>query len=395
MSGGRGRDVGCRAVRTAAWRTVFMRTAAKRAAALAVALGVTASALSAQRVNRLPQGGPPAPAPGADRAQVPVVTPRGTAAVEGTVADSTGAPVAEARVTADATDFVVFTDREGRFVLSDLPVGDHVVRVAREGFEPLMFKLALPAPATVSVKLTLLPRQGPPDDSERKSRAGALSSIVGLVTDQYDVPIRLAQVTAMGTPVSTLTDSAGRFRMERLALGPYFLRVRKVGFGPVTLTVQLKTTDSADVHIRLDSRAANVLATTTVTAEAERGGPRLRGFYERKGKASGFFFEAEEIARRRPPQLTDLFRSVPSLTVERDGSGRQVVLGRLIGTRRCAMALIVDGVFIKDGNAMGALDGLAPPDQVRAVEVYTSNVNVPGEFARPGTECGAVVVWTK
>lgn len=317
------------------------------------------------------------------------------AALSGVVADSTGAPVAEAKVAADGVDQVVTTDSEGRFQLGNLPVGEHVVRASRPGFEPLMFKVTLPAPATVHLKLTMfrLPEISR-DDSLRAARAGARSSIVGLVTDQYDVPIRLAQITALGTPISTLSDSLGRFRITGLAFGPYFLRVRKVGFGPQALTVQLKTTDSADIHIRLDSRA-NVLATTTVTADAERANTRLRGFYERKGKASGFFFEAEEIARRRPPQLTDLFRAVPSLTVERDGSGRQVVLGRLIGTRRCAMALIVDGVFIKDGNALGALDGIAPPDQVRAVEVYTSNVNVPGEFARPGTECGAVVVWTK
>jgi hypothetical protein len=354
-------------------------------------LALCAVPAGAQRISRVPQ------APPLDTAPVPQPRPVSgqRAALSGTVADSLGAPVPDAKIAADGVDQIVSSDRDGRFLLGNLPVGDHVVRVSRAGFEPLMFKVALPAPATVSLKLTLFRVTALSlEDSARLARGGVRSSIVGLVTDQYDVPIRLAQVTAMGTTVSTLTDSLGRFRIDALPFGPYFLRVRKVGFGPQVLTVQLKTTDSADLHIRLDSRA-NVLATTTVTADAERANSRLRGFYERKGKATGFFFEAEEIARRRPPQLTDLFRAVPSLTVERDGSGRQVVLGRLIGTRRCAMALIVDGTFIKDGNALGALDGIAPPDQVRAVEVYTSNINVPAEFARPGTECGAVVVWTK
>lgn len=363
----------------------------RRTWALVVGLALSGAPAEAQRISRIPQGQP------ADTQPAPAVRPASaaTGALNGVIADSTGVPVADAKVVAEGLDQVVTTDRDGRFLLAGLPVGDHVVRASRQGFEPLMFKVTLPAPATVHLKVTMyqLPALSR-EDSLRAIRAGTKSSIVGLVTDQYDVPIRLAQVTALGTPISTLTDSVGRFRMDALPFGPYFLRVRKVGFGPQALTVQLKTTDSADIHIRLDSRA-NVLATTTVTAEAERANSRLRGFYERKGKATGFFFEAEEIARRRPPQLTDLFRAVPSLTVERDGSGRQVVLGRLIGTRRCAMALIVDGIFIKDGNALGALDGIAPPDQVRAVEVYTSNVNVPGEFARPGTECGAVVVWTK
>jgi hypothetical protein len=362
-----------------------------RVGAIIAAVALGAQDMSAQRVNRLPQ----TPVGQAERA-APASVAGQTGAIEGVITDSAGVPVAQARVTADAVERVVLSDRDGKFVLPELPVGDHVVRVSKEGFEPLLFKLALPAPATLGVKLTLLPLSAAAvAEAYQRARAGVTSSIVGIVTDQYNVPIRFAQVSAMGAPHSTLTDSTGRFRMDRLAMGPYFLRVRKVGFGPVTLTVQLNNPDSVDLQIRLDSRAANVLATTTVTAESERGGARLKGFYERKGKASGFFFEAEEIARRRPPQLTDMFRSVPSLTVERDGSGRQVVLGRLIGTRRCAMGLIVDGTFIKDGNALGALDGIAPPDQVRAVEVYTSNVNVPAEFARPGTECGAVVVWTK
>jgi hypothetical protein len=316
-------------------------------------------------------------------------------AIEGTVADSAGTMLRDARMAIDGVDRIVVTDPEGRFAFTNIPLGDHVVRVLRDGFEPLAFKLSLPAPGTVHLKLAMRYQTAlSAEEQVKAARTGRRSAIVGLVTDQYDVPIRLAQVSAMGTPAATLTDSAGRFRLPDLAFGPYFLRVRKVGFGPQMLTVQLTTTDSADVHVRLDSRA-NVLATTTITASGDRNPSRLAGFYERRKTANGFFFDAEDIARRRPPQLTDLFRASTTLTVERDGAGRQVVLGRLIGTRRCTLGLIVDGVFLRDGNALGILDQVAPPDQVRAVEVYASNIDVPAEFARPGTECGAVVVWTK
>jgi hypothetical protein len=32
---------------------------------------------------------------------------------------------------------------------------------------------------------------------------------------------------------------------------------------------------------------------------------------------------------------------------------------------------------------------------VAAIEVYTSGTSVPGQFARPETDCGAVIVWTR
>jgi hypothetical protein len=53
----------------------------------------------------------------------------------------------------------------------------------------------------------------------------------------------------------------------------------------------------------------------------------------------------------------------------------------------------VDGTLI--ANAQGSIDNYVPPDLILGVEVYNSGTSVPSEFARLGTDCGAIIVWTR
>jgi hypothetical protein len=36
-----------------------------------------------------------------------------------------------------------------------------------------------------------------------------------------------------------------------------------------------------------------------------------------------------------------------------------------------------------------------PPDQIEAVEVYTSAVQIPAQFNTAGSGCGVLVIWTR
>lgn len=310
--------------------------------------------------------------------------PTGTLA--GVVRDLGGAPIVRAIVSASGAARAAETDSVGRFELAGLPLGDRDVRVQRPGFEPLGFTVRIPEPGTLEVQLTLQPvTAGTPVTTK-----GALH-IGGVVRDESGAPVPNVEVSAMDTQQSVTTDSAGRFRITEAMSGPHLLRVRKLGYVPRTVPVQLRDTSLAfDITLQAQGVA---LSATTVTATKGRENFHLPAYYARKAKETGAFIEQEEIERRRPAQLTDLFRSNTTLTVQRDRTGRQWVETRLGGQRRCVPILFVDGVYYK--QEPGLIDGMAPPDQVRAVEVYYGRGTVPSEFFRPGSECGVVAIWTK
>jgi Carboxypeptidase regulatory-like domain len=352
------------------------------------------------------------------------------AGIEGVVLDTAGRPIASARLvvrdTARTGEAALrringTSDSLGRFRLMELAPGPHILEVTRDSYEPAGFKFEITSGITAQLRITLhvdtlwavmqkaadsilaLERtdsiaaalraaQYPPS---ARSGKGTLS---GRVATEDGKPVMLAQVQAMGTNFQTMTDSAGRFRLTEMPIGPYFLRARKVGYDPVVFSMNLMERDSLDASITLTQFSAargTQLDTIRVTADMARMSRRLRGFEQRKTTARGIYIDAAEIERRKPTLLTDMLRGRANITVQRNGVGDTQVFGpRLsITTGYCPLALIIDGVLINTSG--GRMDNFVPIDNVAGIEVYNSGTSVPGEFQRLGTDCGAVIVWTR
>ncbi|HEX8905419.1 MAG TPA: hypothetical protein VF771_11280, partial [Longimicrobiaceae bacterium] len=58
--------------------------------------------------------------------------------------------------------------------------------------------------------------------------------------------------------------------------------------------------------------------------------------------------------------------------------------------RACVAQLYVDGVF-----RPGEISEEVQPAEVEAVEIYRTAAEVPPEFRREGSACGAILVWTR
>jgi protocatechuate 3,4-dioxygenase beta subunit len=250
---------------------------------------------------------------------------------------------------------------------------------------------------TLSTAITAtLPSGGAPVGPRRPGAPANL--LTGRVLTQEGEPVVRVQVQAMGTTLFTMTDSTGRFFFRDLAPGPYFVRARKVGYEPVVFTATLAAIDSLEASVRFTAlTAANTtrLDTVRTTAEYDRMSRRLRGFEERRANIRGLFIDREEVAMRKPQLLSDLLRGRANITVQRNGTGDTQIFGTRISisTGYCPLALILDGTLINTNG--GRMDNFVPIDMVAAIEVYNSGTSVPGQFARPETDCGAVIVWTR
>ena len=61
--------------------------------------------------------------------------------------------------------------------------------------------------------------------------------------------------------------------------------------------------------------------------------------------------------------------------------------------RGCEPAVFIDGVRIRGGAA--TIDELVSPLDIAGIEIYRGPADVPVEFGGPGTNCGAIVIWTR
>jgi len=294
-------------------------------------------------------------------------------------------------------------------VLDSLTRADSIAAAAVRGRSGALFRAApllagadsTRSSGTADVTLSMVITGALPPSSVAGGlrRPGSPANLLtGRVLTPSGEPVGRVQIQAMGTTILTLTDTMGRFAFRDLAPGPYFVRARKVGFEPVVFTATLAAVDSLEASVRLTPLMGintNRLDTVRVSAEYDRMSRRLRGFEERRANIRGLFIDREEVAMRKPQLLSDLLRGRGNITVQRNGVGDTQIFGTRISitTGYCPLALILDGTFINTNG--GRMDNFVPIDMVAAIEVYNSGTSVPGQFARPETDCGAVIVWTR
>ena len=215
----------------------------------------------------------------------------------------------------------------------------------------------------------------------------------GKVLNANGTPIANARVEVEGTTSRALTNAEGAFTLTELPSGTQSVVARQMGFAPVSQPVELSTRETANTTITM-SRAVQMLEPVVVRAESDIGLDNI-GFTARKRGMSGTFMDAEEIMRRGPNMLTDVFRTVPSLRVVPVSPYDYKVessRGNMLGGN-CVR-------FWLDGNPFdpvfpGDVDRMIPPYEIAAIEVYNGST-VPIEFSNANSSnCAVIVIWSK
>lgn len=186
---------------------------------------------------------------------------------------------------------------------------------------------------------------------------------------------------------TVISGDNGRFSFGRVQAGPVMLHFRRLGYVAQTLELVVgpggHPTISEIVLAELPSQLAEVEITT---APAEG---RYRGFYERKQQRASFgrFLEHKDIRRLGPANPSDLFRTVPGISI-RTGN----LNGNTIRIRGCQPMVWVDGQRIPGAE----LDEVVQPTEIGAIEFYPSSAGVPAQYMeRQNRLCGLILVWTR
>jgi hypothetical protein len=212
--------------------------------------------------------------------------------------------------------------------------------------------------------------------------------VTGVITDAAREPVPDAEVTAVDASArGAVTDSRGRFNLGRFPAGPLSLHVRRLGYEARDIDVKVGAGGQpTSVEIVLLAVPAE-LAGVSVTADT-RG--RLREYYQRREQRAAFarFLDSEDIRRRGPANASDLFRTVPGVSIKNNPAAG----GNAIRIRNCQPMVWLDGQ-----RAPGAeLDEVIRPGEIAAIEFYPSSAGTPAQYLERGNRlCGLILVWTK
>ena len=262
------------------------------------------------------------------------------------------------------------------------------LEVPRDGFvrRDLYFGTARPAPPDSTTRAL--------DDSTSLRRGPDLigdGRLSGVVVSAGGRPLNGARISIVNGP-QTRANSRGEWMIANAPTGTRMLDVRALAHYPVTMVVDV-VEGAPPLTIEMSTLQAVL---DTVRVVAKRGGNRnLLEFMQRKQRSgSGRFLTGEDIASRRPIYTSDLFRSIPGVSVDRDRNGDEVITmrGNSFSSPRCRASIFVNGMSMR-GLSAGDINGFVRPNELIGVEVYSAAA-APAQFSEQNG-CGSVVFWTR
>jgi hypothetical protein len=218
------------------------------------------------------------------------------------------------------------------------------------------------------------------------------SVLVGTVRGTNGKLLEAASVLLLGTRLATRTDEKGAFRLSGLPAGTQSVEIREIGYAPRRYAVDLTPHRETKLVAELEERAA-VLQAIEVTAKT---GSSIPGFDQRKKFGMGTYLTREDIEKRGAISTTDLFRAIPGVQVNWDGSEYVVQMSRSAAMGvSCPVQYYIDGSpFL--ASSSDDMDQIVQPQDIEAIEVYKSATDTPMEFQNAGGgACGTIVIWTR
>jgi len=314
--------------------------------------------------------------------------------LRGRLLSETGITIPGATVTVGSIGYSVRSDSSGRFTLAGQPGSTLVLFFSAQQYRRDSATVVL-GRRTVERDFKLLGTDSPEPESNLSA-----TILRGRVVEESGVPLSYANVQVnYGTRF--LADDSGRFQFPYEG-GTRTLFVRRIGFEPVELSLTAKP-DSA-LRIVLKPVAMQLKEVNVVAAGAAYRSLDIHGFYGRmrdaeRGINYGYFVTPEDLERRKPNWVTQMAEALPSVRILGPNCGPRVAPGgdTICGVNGCKMTVYLDNIRIV-GRLRGsddAVNGIALPNHVAAMEIYPRGVTSPPQYQSQNGTCGVVLIWTK
>lgn len=218
-------------------------------------------------------------------------------------------------------------------------------------------------------------------------RAVGRAVITGSVTNVGGVVVSGARVSVQGSASSTSTGPDGKFTLTGVMPGTQSVLVRRVGYLPVELPLDVTSRKTNQITVRLGAYTP-ILSSVDVKAKSDP--LEATGFERRRKMGMGKYMDLEAIQKAQPTYTSDILRRIPGLYISGSGSSTRVATTRSNG----CVGFLIDNNTVAS-NAGQSIDEIVGEQDVVAVEFYQP-VDVPMELTSGSNNgCALLVIWTK
>lgn len=219
-----------------------------------------------------------------------------------------------------------------------------------------------------------------------------VARLTGRVADAVGAAIVKAEILVTNTTIRAETGSDGRFELAGLPAGPVEVIVRRLGFSPAKIPLELAVGEMRDIRVLL-SPVAMIIDSVAVVAEGPKIEKAFGGFEMRKSRGFGTFITREQIEKKNPRVTSDLFRTVSGVKLLRESGTPTVVSTRLGTMAYCPVRYFIDGTnYPLYGQSIDTMIQVA---DIGAIEVYPGGATVPPQFGGRESACGVIAIWTR
>lgn len=165
--------------------------------------------------------------------------------LSGRVRSVSGVPIEGVEVSIDGASMSTRTDRVGKFAFVKAPKGLQVLRFRLLGYLPSRADVRVPTTDSLEVRMLPTPRS-----LDTVKVTASVNVLAGVVVGLKDKPVPGASVDMLASGTTTVTtDSSGWFTFTSVRDGTVLLRVRKLGFEPLTTTIRLEDWRGLVIHL--------------------------------------------------------------------------------------------------------------------------------------------------
>ncbi len=238
-----------------------------------------------------------------------------------------------------------------------------------------------------------LPAQAqPPLEQPTPQPTPGDAAVWGAIADQFAQPVAGAEVllATAGRTLTTRSGEAGTYRLDSLTPGAQRFRVRRIGYLPLTVSIDVTRRDMESHDFTLVKLPLSLDPTLVQTPDGELRAD-FDGFATRRATGAGAFIDRAAIDELRPTTSTDLMRAMKSFRVLAAGNGGyRLVAASGESDAPCPVRFLVDGFPYTPVDGLDDFD----PEHVGALEVYGAG-EAPPAMDAGADGCGTIVVWLR
>jgi len=218
--------------------------------------------------------------------------------------------------------------------------------------------------------------------------------------EQTGAPLEHVEVMDLMAGTTAVTTRVGTVSLAFLPEGGSLVRLRKVGYAPVTLTVAISETDTAPFTVLMRRSPQDEAMVVTRNSAPRYLSPGLLGFEERRRAGLGGQFVDDATLRTMDGEVMSVvLRRIHGANLNGGGlvSARRTPAGFAPKSHRRGTTGSVS--VYENGIRRASLTpmdfGNLPVEDYAGVEFYSGTETYPVWISRTDNDCGVLLLWTR